>query len=170
LSSSTDRGLVEVGRIGRPHGVRGDVTVVPSTDDPSRFAPGSHLRTNGEEVLVVLSAIPYRDRGLIVGFEGVGDRAAAERLRGTVLLAEAQERRPLEAGEFWPGDLLGLEAVSPTGDRLGEITDVDFGIGQDRLVITTPLGDVLVPFVADIVDDPADGRIVVRDPGGLFPL
>lgn len=158
-----------VGRIGRPHGVRGEVTVLPDTDDPDRFAPGAALTTEDGRSLVVATAQRYRDRGLRVRFEGIASRSDAESLRGTSLTVASSQRRPLDSGEYWPDDLVGLRAVSPDGSPLGVVAGVEFGVGQDRLVITTATGDVLVPFVDDLVGDPDGGQIVIRDPGGLFP-
>ncbi|MFH1329947.1 MAG: ribosome maturation factor RimM [Actinomycetota bacterium] len=158
-----------VGRVGRPHGVRGEVTVLLEGDHPGDFESGSILRA-GERELEVCSSRPLRDRGLIVGFAGVTDRNAAEALRGVVLTGDAADRRSLEEGEFWSSDLVGLEAVTPAGAVLGRVAEVVTGGFQDRLVVTTPSGDaVQVPFVAEIVGDPEDGRILIDPPEGLFP-
>lgn len=158
-----------VGRIGRPHGLRGEVTVVPESDDPSRFVPGSEMLTDHGRALIVVSVSRYRDRGLIVGFEGVTDRDGAEALRGSLLTVGVEDRRVLGEGEYWPEDLVGLTAVSPGGDPLGIVTAVDFGPGQDRIVVVTPDGEeVLVPFVDALVGDPEDGRIEIHRPEGLF--
>jgi 16S rRNA processing protein RimM len=168
LSSSTD-GRVVVGRLGRPHGVRGEVTVLPAGDDRGDFQRGAVLRA-GERDLEVRSARPYRDRGLIVGFAGITDRDAAERLRGVVLTRAVTERPRLERGEFWSSALVGLEAVTPAGILLGRVTGVLTAKLQDRLVVTTPAGvEVQVPFVDDLVADPDGGRIVIDPPAGLFP-
>ena len=159
-----------VGRIGRPHGIAGEVTVVPDTDDPGRFAPGSELATPDGTALRVRSARPYRDRGLIVAFEGVADRDAAESLPGTTLLGDAADRRSLGPGEWWPEDLIGLEAVDGSGMPLGTVAGVVVGDVQDRIVVATPGGErVEVPFVDELVDDPAGGVVVIRPPAGLFP-
>jgi 16S rRNA processing protein RimM len=141
------------------------VTVVPG--DPAWFAVGSILHS-GEETLVVAGSRPYRDRGLVVRFEGVADRAAAESLRGRVVYADAGRARLLEPGEFWLTDLIGLEAVDPAGHTLGVVSAVVAG-PQDRLVVETlPGRKVEVPFVADLVGDPEGGRIVIDAPPGLF--
>jgi 16S rRNA processing protein RimM len=168
LSSSTDR--IAVGRIGRPHGVRGEVTVVVESDDPARFAPGAMLLSDGTEPrpLTVRSARPFRDRGMIVGFEGVDDRRSAELLRGTVLTIAVEERRELNPDEYWADDLIGLTAVDAAGARLGDVVGVLIG-PQDRLVVRTAAGrDVEVPFVAAIVGDPEGGRLQIDAPAGLF--
>lgn len=142
---------------------------MPETDDPSRFEPGSTLTTAGGRKLVVVSVSPYRDKGLIVGFEGVDDRDQAEMLRGETVEVPASTRRDLDPGEYWPDALVGLDAVGPDGALLGVIAAVDLGVAQDRLVVRTPSGrEVLVPFVDEFVGEPDAGRIEIRDPGGLF--
>ena len=158
-----------VGRVGRPHGVRGEVTVLPAGGDPGDFARGAFLQA-GERELRVRSARPYRDRGLIVGFSGIDSRAAAEALRGAILTRPTEDRRPLDQGEFWTSDLVGVEAVRRDGRPLGRVVEVITGGHQDRLVVLTPSGDeVHVPFVEEFVGDPAGGRIVTEPPEGLFP-
>ena len=119
--------------------------------------------------LVINAAKPYRDKGLVIGFDGIRTRSDAERLRGLVLTVDATDRRDLSVDEFWPDELVGLSAVSPDGSTLGVVDRVEQGPGQARLVITTPASlEVLVPFVAAIVGDPVDGQIVIDAPEGLF--
>ena len=125
--------------------------------------------TDGGRALTVVSVVPYRDRGLIVRFEGVSSRRQAEELRGALLTVAASERRRLTRGEWWEEDLVGLTAVAVDGAVLGTVTAVEFGEAQDRIVVTTPGGlEVRVPFVEPLVGDPVDGSLEVRDPGGLF--
>jgi len=143
--------------------------VLPSGDDPGDFTRGVLLRA-GERELEVLSVRPYRDRGLIVAFVGVTDRNAAEELRGAALTGEPSGRHRLGEGEFWSSSLVGLQAVTPAGAVLGRVTGVLTGRLQDRLVVTTPAGaEVEVPFVEEMVGDPAEGRISIDPPEGLFP-
>lgn len=145
------------------------MTVVLEPGDRPYFEPGSQLWAEDGRGLVVVSASAYRDRGLVVGFEGVADRVGAESLRGTILSVPAASRRELDDGEFWLDDLVGLEAVDPLGALLGTVTAIDFGDAQDRIVVTTPEGrEVMVPFVSALVGDPVNGRLEIRDPGGLF--
>lgn len=149
--------------------MHGEVTFVPSTDDLDRFAAGVPFVTDRGLALVVRAARPYRDRGLILAFEGVSHRNAAEELRGSLLTIAPDDRRDLSDDEFWPEDLVGLAVVDPEGVRLGEVVGVEFGAAQDRLVLRSEAGDeVLVPFVEDIVSGPSDGRLVVDAPEGLF--
>ncbi|CAA9261964.1 MAG: 16S rRNA processing protein RimM [uncultured Corynebacteriales bacterium] len=165
-----------VGRIGRPQGVRGEVTVELRTDDPdARFAPGSSLRTDPVErgPLVVAEARP-RPGGLVVLFEGPASREDAEALRGTVLVVDSADLPPIDAEDEWyDHDLIGLAAVDTAGSALGTVADVVHSPASDLLVVRDPDGgEHLVPFVRELVPsvDVPGGRVVVDPPEGLFDL
>lgn len=144
--------------------------MLPLTDDPGRFSVGASFWIDDDRELVVATVSPFRDRGLLIRFEGIETRVEAEGLRGTILTVDSSERRDLDEGEFWEHDLVGLDAVTPGGTSLGTVTRLEYGPGQDRLVVTTAEGtEVLVPFVAAFVGDPSgDGTIVIDAPEGLF--
>lgn len=140
------------------------------TDRPeARFSPGSVVHTADGTPLTVRRFDPTARAPLVI-FEEVAGRDEAEQLRDTFLYISAEERRPLENGEFWPEDLVGMDVVSADGAALGRVADVEIGSGQDRLLIETASGTVTVPFVAELVPevDPASGRIVVVLPEGLM--
>ncbi|HEY7100167.1 MAG TPA: ribosome maturation factor RimM [Mycobacteriales bacterium] len=165
-----------VGRIGKPHGVRGEVTVDVRTDDPdARFATGSSLRTEPVErgPLTVTSAHP-RSGGLVLAFDGVESREAAEALRGTVLVVDSAELPEIEdADEWYDHQIVGLAAVDPAGAALGEVADVVHAPAADLLVVRDADGrEHLVPFVRALVPavDVPGGRVVVDPPEGLFDL
>ncbi|MER7456162.1 ribosome maturation factor RimM [Micromonospora sp. NPDC126480] len=179
--------MLIVGRIGKPHGIRGEVTVEVRTDEPeARFAPGSVLRTDpGANApaepgayqvpaeLTVESARWHQSR-LLVAFEGVLDRDVAEALRGTLLgVDSAGVTPPEDPEEFHDHQLVGLAAVTPAGERLGEVARIDHAPASDLLVLRRPGGrDALIPFVKAIVPevDLAGGRVVIDPPGGLLDL
>jgi 16S rRNA processing protein RimM len=163
--------LLVVGRCGRAHGVRGEVSVEIRTDDPdARFAPGSSLATEEIGPLTIETVRTHTDR-LLVRFAGIDDRSAAETLRGVLLLVDSAEVPPTDdPDEFHDHELIGLAAVAPDGASLGEIVDVEHH-GQDLLVLRrTAGGDALVPFVSAIVTDVdvPGGRIVLDPPPGLL--
>jgi 16S rRNA processing protein RimM len=165
--------LLAVGRVGRAHGVRGEVSVELRTDDPdARFAPGASLITEPGDVgpLTVESARPHGGR-LLVRFAGIGDRAAAEALRGALLLVDSAAIPPTgDPDEFHDHELVGLAAVTIDGAEVGEVVDVEHP-GQDLLVLRrTGGGEALVPFVRAIVVDVdlAAGRVVIDPPPGLL--
>ena len=162
---------VVVGRIGKAHGIRGDVTVEVRTDEPERrFAPGSTLFTHDNTPLVVADARDHSGR-LLLRIEGVNDRNAAEELRGQFLEAEVDEdETPSDDDEFYDRQLVGLRAVGIDGAELGTVSEIVHLPGHDLLAVTTPEGEVLVPFVHEIVTevDLLDGTVTIDPPGGLF--
>lgn len=166
---------IAVGQIVRAHGIRGEVTVAVRTDEPdARFVPGVALATDPPErgPLTVVATRWHTGR-LIVTFEGVRDRNAAEDLRGTVLVLDsAQIPAPADPDEFHDHQLIGLAVVTAAGVPVGEVTDV-LHHGQDLLVVRRapgPAADALVPFVSAIVTevDVPSGRLVIDPPPGLL--
>ncbi len=165
-----------VGRIGRPHGVRGELTVEVHTDSPEgRFFPGAVLETApaGAGPLTVSSA-RWANGRLLLGFESASDRTAAEALRGVLLVAESSTSPPPEdPEEFWDHQLVDLTAETVAGDVLGTVAEVLHLPGGDVLAIRRPAGaDLLVPFVAAMVPevDIAGRRVVIDPPEGLIDL
>lgn len=168
--------LLTVGRVVRPHGVRGEVVVEVRTDEPeARYVPGAVLQTGqvAPAALTVRSVRPHHGR-LIVAFEGVPDRTAAEPLRGTLLQVDSDAvAAPSDPDEFHDHQLIGLAAVDPAGEPLGEVVRIDHAPAADLLVLERPGGrTALVPFVAAIVREVelAGGRVVIDPPPGLFDL
>lgn len=163
-----------VGRIGPPHGVRGEVAVEVRTDDPgTRFAVGTVLSTEpaASGPLSVDSSRWHKGR-LLVRFAQARDRNAAERLRGILLVVDSAQLPPSEArDEFHDHELLDLAVVTSAGGELGTATEVLHLPGQDVLVVRTLAGtEMLLPFVSAIIGevDRAGGRIVADPPPGLM--
>ena len=162
---------VVVGRIGRAHGIRGEVAIDVRTDEPDRrFAPKSKL-VAGDRTLTV-SKMRWHSGRLLVAFSEVADRTAAELLRGTVLEADVDpDELPADEGEFYDRQLIGLEARNVADTVIGTITSIAHLGEQDTLVLRSPSGDeILVPFVAEIVPvvDLAGGYVIVTDVPGLL--
>ncbi len=163
-----------VGRIGRPHGVRGELTVEVRTDSPElRFAPGSSLSTDPAIAgPLVIDGFHWHSGRLLLSFAGVHDRNAAEALRNVLLVVDvADDETPEDPDEFYDHQLIGLAAHDAAGAALGVVTDVLHLPSQEVLAVTTPDGrEVLVPFVAEIVPevDVAGGRVLMTAPPGLF--
>jgi 16S rRNA processing protein RimM len=160
-----------VGRIGRPHGLRGEVTVQVRTDFPEqRFAVGASLRGDAGHTLIVETVRPHRG-ALLVRFAGMADREAAAELCGCTLSIDVAGLPDLDdPDEYYDHQLEGLVAVGPDGTALGTVREVLHAPASDLLVLDTEHGDVLVPFVRAIVPqvDLAGGRLVLDPPAGLL--
>jgi 16S rRNA processing protein RimM len=181
---STDAAEVDVvvGRIGKPHGLRGEVTVDVRTDEPERrFARGSTLRAEpppgsaSSLRTMTVSAARQHQSVLLVTFEELTDRSTAEAARGIVLHASIPaDESPEDPDEFYDHQLVNLAAYDEDGSPLGTVAGLFHGGAQDLLRIATPDGrEALVPFVKALVPevDVAGGRVVIADrPGLVTPL
>lgn len=165
-----------VGRVGRPHGLRGEVTVEVRTDDPAqRFAVGSVLATDpAERGPLTVAARRWQSGRLVVAFEGYQDRDGVEALRDTLLQIDSSDLEPLgDPEEFYDHDLIGLHVVTVGGEDVGTVADV-LHHGQDLLVVdgSGPRSgsEIMIPFVAALVPEVnvAAGRLVVDPPPGLL--
>lgn len=166
--------LVQVARIGKPHGIRGEVTVQLFTDEPElRFEPGARLSADpaSKGPLTVRSA-RWNKQILVLGFEEVPDRNRAEELRGTKLFAEAEEPGGNDDDAWYEHDLVGLRAIVD-GVQVGEVVALQTGTAQDLLTIRAKGGaEILVPFVEQIVPeiDVEGGTMTLTPPPGLLEL
>ncbi len=163
-----------VGRIGRPHGVRGEVTVEVRTDSPElRFAPGRELATDPATAgPLVVAGLHWHSGKLLLTFAGVEDRTGAEAIRNVLLVVDVDAaEKPDDPDEYYDHQLIGLAVVTGDGTELGVVSDVLHLPSQEVLSVRRPDGaEVLVPFVAEIVPevDLAAGRVRVTPPPGLF--
>ena len=172
-----DDDLLVVGRIGKPQGIKGEVTVQVRTDDPdTRFAPGAVLHTDPpERGPVTVAGARWQNGRLVVAFEGVADRTAAEQLRETLVQVDARTLPPPEdEDEFHDHVLRGMTAELVGGAPLGEVADVLHLPHGDVLVVRrADTGtEVLVPFVKAMVPvvDVAARRLEVDPPEGLLDV
>ncbi|MGW8380736.1 ribosome maturation factor RimM [Streptomyces sp. ODS28] len=163
-----------VARIGRAHGIKGEVTVEVRTDEPElRLGPGARLATEPASAgpLTIAAGRVHSGR-LLLRFEGVRDRNAAEALRNTLLIAEVDpDELPEDPEEFYDHQLADLDVVTRDGEHVGRIEQVAHLPAQDLLVVRRENGgEVLIPFVAEIVPeiDLEEQRAVIDPPPGLI--
>ncbi|MCX4844882.1 ribosome maturation factor RimM [Streptomyces sp. NBC_00893] len=163
-----------VARIGRAHGIKGEVTVEVRTDEPElRLGPGAVLATEpaGVGPLTIETGRVHSGR-LLLRFEGVRDRTAAEALRNTLLIAEVDpEELPEDPEEFYDHQLMDLDVVLADGTEVGRITEITHLPSQDLFIVERPDGsEVMIPFVEEIVTeiDLAEQRAVIAPPPGLI--
>ena len=151
--------LLEVGRIAKAHGLRGEVNVLLTTDRLERLAPGTVLHT-ARGPLEVVSSRPHQG-GHLVTFAGVTDRDAAEALRGLVLQAPPLD----DPDELWVHQLVGREVLEVDGTVRGRVVALEVNPASDLLVLDS---GALVPL--GFVVDTAAEQVVVDAPEGLFDL
>ncbi|UUN29404.1 ribosome maturation factor RimM [Streptomyces sp. FIT100] len=163
-----------VGRVGRAHGIKGEVTVEVRTDEPElRLAPGAVLATDPASAgpLTIETGRVHSGR-LLLRFEGVRDRNAAEALRNTLLIADVDpDERPDESDEYYDHQLIDLDVVLADGTQIGRITEISHLPSQDLLIVERPDGgEVMIPFVEKIVTDIdlEEQKAVVDPPPGLI--
>ncbi len=172
---SVSPSFLVVGRIIRPHGVRGAVIVEPMTDCPFRFEKDSRILLDFKGVykktLTVISSMPFKGR-LLVKFAEIQSREDAEDIRECDLVIPLGDADTLRSGEYWVHELVGMSVVSENGERLGEVADVFLGAHQDHLVVIDDEGqEFMVPFVRAFVIDVnrETGAIMIRLLDGLLP-
>jgi 16S rRNA processing protein RimM len=164
-----------VGRISRPHGVRGELAVEVRTDDPElRLATGAVLATEPAAAgpLTIASTRWHQGR-LLVQFEGLADRDGADQLRGVLLVVDSAELEDVaDPDDFRDHQLIGLAVLTMDGEQVGEVTDV-LHYGQDLLVVAgrgeRAGTEIMIPFVSAIVPevDVGAGQLRIDPPPGL---
>lgn len=170
-SAAAASGLVTIGRIAAPHGVRGEVRVRPETDFPERFAGlrRAFLVRGGRAEPVVVTGARAHGEAVLLTLDGVGDRAAAEALRGAALAVARDAVVPLGPDAFYVFEIVGLRVRTEDGRPLGAVAEVMRGPAHDVYVVRGPAGEVLIPAVRAVVRwvDRAAGELVVALPEGL---
>ncbi len=167
--------LFKVGVITSPHGVRGEVNVYPTTDDPNRFKLLNEVllkKKNGMEPMKIKS-VKFHKNMVILKFDGVDDRNTVETWREYELYVTRENAVPLEEGEYFIADLIGLEVFEDTGERLGELYDVLQTAANDVYVVKQEKGsDILIPVIKDCIKevDIDGGKVVVHLLPGLREL
>jgi 16S rRNA processing protein RimM len=143
---------LNVGRIGRAHGILGEATIEVRTDEAEdRFAIGAVLETDSHGELTVVSARVHNGI-LLLGFQGIEDRNSIEALRNELLYAEVDIQAPgIDEDDYHVLQLVGCTAYLVDGDEFGVVTDVLNLPGQDVLAIKSADGEVLIPFVRQLV-------------------
>jgi 16S rRNA processing protein RimM len=167
--------MITVGRIVRPHGIRGQVVVAPETDFASeRFTPGATVSAMRDGKLTTLEVETGRehDGRWVVGFAGVATIDDAETLRDAELRIPAAAVRPATPGAYYVHDLVGCRVTTVGGDVVGTVEHVKLDAGVPLLGVASPGGEVLVPLAADICReiDVAAKSIVIAPPDGLIDL
>jgi 16S rRNA processing protein RimM len=166
--------MVEIGRVVGTHGVRGELKVRPHNRDTEALAPGVGVRLEGRAGPREAEIVAARPHGtnLLLRLSGVDTMADAEALVGTRVLVPRQALPALPEGEFYWFEVIGLEAVTEDGRRLGRVAEILEGSAHDIYIVRDGARERMIPAVDDVVAavEPAAGRIVVRAIEGLDEL
>jgi 16S rRNA processing protein RimM len=167
--------MIAIGRIARPHGLRGQVVVNPDTDFPDeRFRPGNTVcvRREGRDEALTIAAVRFHQHRPIVTLDGIASIEQAERLAGLELRVPPESREALPDGLFYREQLVGCRVVTEAGFVIGEVVGVEGTVETSRLVVRGADGEVLVPLAAEICVrvDPDRRTIVIAPIEGLLDL
>ena len=160
---------VTVARIGKAHGLKGEVALDVRTDIPeTRLVPGATFET-GDGGELTITKVRQQSGRWYVGFTQISDRNAAEAARGIELLIDGESSD--EEGAWYVHELVGLAAQRPDGSRVGEVVELLDLPAHDVLVVREPSGHrAMIPFIEAFVPqvDVASGRVIVTPPYGLL--
>ena len=164
-----------VGVIASAHGIRGEVNVYPTTEDPQRFTllESVLLGTEGAMKPLGITSVKFFKKMVILKLQGIDDRNAAELLRGRELYVHRDDAIALEEGEHYVADLIGLAVYTDEGERFGEITDVMKTGANDVYVVRGEEGrEYLLPVIPECIldTDIENGRVTVHLMDGLLDL
>jgi len=159
--------MIRIGRIARPHGVRGAVAVTLDNPDSESLLGVEYVHLGPDRRRnEVVGASRGRKGQVILQLQGVERIEEAEKLRGLEVWLEEAQLPPLGEDEFWHRDLLGLEAVDEEGRSLGRVTEIVDTAEVAVLVVSRSGRERFVPFTREYVPEVAlsEGRVVVRPP------
>ncbi|HVH31686.1 MAG TPA: ribosome maturation factor RimM [bacterium] len=163
---------VIIGRVTRPHGIRGAVHVVPDTDFPERLTSLTEavLLKEGQPTPVRVQSVRPHRRGLVVTLAGIESVDAAGRWRGAALAVPRAQAAPLPQGRHYVFEVLGLRVQTEAGEELGIVAQILRTGGNDVYVVRGTSRDYLIPAISSVVVaiEPAAGRMIIRPLAGLL--
>jgi len=175
LSEGRSKGedFILIGKVLKPHGIKGDLRVRYFNPDLSFFLNYRHiyLKDNKRGILrrFEVREVNIREKAIIISLEGIRDRDAAQRWAGSEVLIHRQDLPPLEEDEYYWEDIIGLKVYSVEGEYLGEVVNILPTGSNDVYEVRGPKGEMMLPAVSDVIKqiDLEGGRILVDIPGGL---
>ena len=155
--------FISIGKIVAPHGVRGDVRVVPLTDFPDRFQGMKQIMLE-DGVSLTVENVKYHNQFILLKFQGLDDMNAVEKLRGKQIQVTRDALVKLPEGHYYTFDIVGLKVQTETGEELGVVTDVIQTGSNDVYVAEQDGRTTLIPALKEVVlrIDLAGGLMLVR--------
>jgi 16S rRNA processing protein RimM len=159
-----------IGRVVGAFGIRGELKVRIDTDDPERFALLDKVYLGERRVRFEVDSSRLHQRNALMTLRGIADRDAAEKWRGAYVYIDVADALPLEEGEYYHHQVVGLAVSTEEGEDLGRVTEILTTGANDVFIIQGPRGEILLPHIADVVLDVNldAGTITVRVPEGLL--
>ncbi len=154
VEESTEPRFLVVGRVSKPHGIRGEVRVEVHTDDPQRFSLLDRLYL-GDRIPepIEIEHIRYHKTWVLLKLKGIDDRVSAESLRSEWLQIPEEQAIPLEEGQYYLYQIVGVNVFEESGNYLGEITEVLETKANNVFVVKCNRKEILLPDIAEVVKD-----------------
>jgi len=168
--------LVVIGEIARPHGLHGEMRVMPLTDHPERFEAVTECvlwdRERDTREPCRVTGARRHGGAVLLSLDGCDTVEAASALVGRLVAVPETEALPLPPGQFYSWQLEGCRVLTEDGREVGRVTRIEQSAAQDLWVVSDGSRECLIPAVAEIVleVDLAAGRVVIRPPAGLLEL
>ena len=171
VEPSAEPSFLIIGRIQKPHSVRGEVKVMPHTDFPERFTWLETVYVGDDPMPVAVESVRFHGDVVLLKLVGYDSREAAQALRGQWLQVPESEAVPLEEGEYYLYQLEGLQVFSDEGEALGELVQVMETGANNVFVVRGESGELLLPDTDEVVQeiDFENGRMIVHLLAGLRP-
>ncbi len=169
-SSSDEPLYLAVGKLRRPHGVRGEIRMEVLTDFPERLQPGVTVYVGPRRLPLRIRSVRWQNNFMLLTFEDYADRDRVGQLRNMLVTVPAESLPPLDEGEFYYHQILGLRVITDEGEDLGTVTEIMETGANDVFVVTDAAGrEVLLPDIEEVVlkIDPEAGLMRVHLLPGL---
>lgn len=154
-----------IGTVSSVHGIHGEVKVFPTTDDVKRFKKLKNvyvLQNNGTERLLTVEQVKFFKNMVICKFSGVDTPEDAQRIRGLDLTIDREQAIPLNKGEHYISDLIGMKVVTDEGTELGECEEI-FPTGANQVMsVRTQVKSVLIPYIKDCILDVDEETNIIK--------
>lgn len=153
VAGASEPDFLIVGRVIRPHGVRGALAMKPLTDYPERLFEAKTLYVGEEHRAYTVRRVSGHRERLLLELHGIDDRDGAEALRGELIYVHIRDAVPLEEGEYYLYQLEGIRVITDEGDELGYVTGLIETGANDVYIVTSPErdGEILLPAIPDVI-------------------
>lgn len=167
--NETEPEYLVIGKVFRPHGIRGELRLEVHTDSPAHLGDVETVYIGEERKPYTLTRQHMHQSTLLIAIEGVEDRTTAETFRGKLVAVKMKDAAPLKAGEFYHHQIIGREVVTDEGEALGKVTEIITTGANDVYVVKGDGGEVLLPAIKSVILSLDPAPIKVHLPEGLRP-